>query len=69
MEVEQGKYKELFRELSIYERYGIHMMMDGKPASPMQITTAHMVKEEKNYMRDYILDEDGHISELCFYKL
>ena len=69
MGVDQDKYQELFKELSLYEEYGIPIMMDGKPASPMQITTAHMVKEEKSYMRDYILDKDGHISELCFYTL
>lgn len=69
MGVDQERYQELFKELSLYEEYGIPIMMDGKPASPMQITTAHMVKEEKSYMRDYILDNDGHISELCFYTL
>ena len=41
----------------------------GKYASPLQIATAHMVKEKTTYMRDYILDEDGHVEELCFNKV
>ena len=69
MEVEQSKYRELYEELSLYEKYGIRMTMDGQPASPMQIMTAHMVKEEKSYMRDYVLDEEGHLKELSFYRL
>lgn len=69
MEVKQSKYRELYEELTLYEKYGIHMTMDGQPASPMQIMTAHMVKEEKSYMRDYVLDEDGHLRELSFYRL
>lgn len=69
MEVDQSKYRKLYRELSLYEKYGIHMTMDGKPASPMQIAAAHMVREEKSYMRDYVLDDDGHLKELSFYRL
>ena len=40
--------------------------MNGFPASPLQIVSAHMVREESNYMRDYILDEQGMIRELDF---
>jgi hypothetical protein len=42
------------------------MQMNGFPASPLQIVSAHMVREESNYMRDYILDEQGMIRELDF---
>ena len=69
MEVKQSRYRELYKELSLYEKHGIHMTMDGKPASPLQIAAAHMVKEEKSYMRDYVLDEEGHLKELSFYHL
>ena len=37
--------------------------------SASDITAAHMVKEKSTYMRDYILDEDGHVEELCFNKV
>lgn len=62
-------YQELFAELSDYEKYGIRMTMDGESASPMQITAAHMVKEEGTYMRDYLTDEDGRIKEIRFQKV
>lgn len=69
MQEDEKAYRELFEELSEYERYGIRMCMDGESASPMQIATAHMVKERCSYMRDYILDENGHVEELCFDKV
>ena len=65
----ENKYHELFEELLKYERYGIPMKIDGIPASPLQIATAHMVQEDSVYMRDYILNEEGHVKELCFDKI
>lgn len=69
MQEDEKAYRKLFEELSEYERYGIRMRIDGESASPMQIATAHMVKEKSSYMRDYILDENGHLQELCFNKV
>ncbi|OUP50303.1 hypothetical protein [Lachnoclostridium sp. An181] len=69
METELSAYQELFAELSDYEKYGIRMTMDGVSASPMQITAAHMMKEEGTYMRDYLTDEDGRIKEIRFLKV
>lgn len=69
METELSAYQELFTELSDYEKYGIRMTMDGVSASPMQITAAHMMKEEGTYMRDYLTDEDGRIKEIRFLKV
>ena len=69
MQEDEKAYRDLFAELSEFERYGIHMRIDGKCASPLQIATAHMVKEKSTYMRDYILDENGHVEELCFNKV
>ena len=60
-------YKEFFAELEKYENEGVRMKLDDIPASPMQIVTAHMVKEESSYMRDYVWDEKGHIRELTFH--
>ena len=59
-------YKELYTELEGYEKKGISMMMNGTKASPLQIVTAHMVKEEGCYMRDYEVDSDGYIKSLMF---
>lgn len=66
MDEQEKKYQDLFTELTNYERNGVRMQMNGFPASPLQIVSAHMVREESNYMRDYILDEQGMIQELDF---
>ena len=66
MDEQEKKYQDLFTELTNYERSGVRMQMNGCPASPLQIVSAHMVREESNYMRDYILDEQGMIRELDF---
>lgn len=69
MERSEKNYEELFAELKKYERAGIRMQINGNPASPLQIVSAHMLKEENIYMRDYIMDEDGKVQELDFYKV
>lgn len=60
------KYRELYTELENYEKNGICMLMDGSKASPLQIVTAHMIREEGSYMRDYVLDPEGYIKSLVF---
>nr|WP_317283908.1 hypothetical protein [uncultured Sellimonas sp.] len=67
--MENERYQDLFAELSEYERRGIHMKMDGHPASPLQIVSACAVKEELSYMRDYITDDNGTVQEVCFVEL
>jgi len=59
-------YQELFQELTDYERNGVKINVDGTPASPMQVISAHLVREDLAYMRDYVVDEDGKLKELCF---
>ena len=63
------KYKKFFAELEMYERSGVSMRLNNYPASPMQIITAHMVREEQAYMRDYVWDEQGHVRELSFHNI
>ena len=65
----EEKYKKFFAELELYERKGVSMRLDDYPASPMQIVTAHMVREDKSYMRDYVWDEKGHVRELSFHNI
>ena len=60
------RYRDLYTELENYERNGVCMLIDGSKASPLQIVTAHMVREEGCYMRDYILDTEGYIESLTF---
>lgn len=65
----ENLYKNLFLELEMYEQSGVSMKLNNNPASPMQIVSAHMVKEDKTYMRDYVWDEKGHIKELTFHNI
>lgn len=64
-----ASYKDLYAELEQYERSGVSMKLDNYPASPMQIVSAHMVKEDNAYMRDYVWDERGHVKELTFHNI
>ena len=65
----QDIYKELYAELEKYENSGISMRLNNYPASPMQIVSAHMVREEPSYMRDYVWDERGHVREVSFHNI
>ena len=57
----------LFNELTDYERKGVGIILDGLPASPMQVVREHMIQEDAVYMRDYVMDEDGDVKELYFH--
>lgn len=35
----------------------------------MQIVQAHMMREHNEYMREYVLDEEGDIKELRFQRI
>lgn len=69
MNTENKDYQRLFSELTEYERSGVKMQINGISASPLQIVSAHMIRENSNYMRDYIMDEKGKITELDFYEI
>ena len=56
----------MFKELTGYEKRKVDLRMNGIPASPMQIVQAHMIREDIDYMRDYVLNDKGDIKELWF---
>ena len=60
-------FRSMFSELNMYEKRGVYIAMEGKPASPTQIVQAHMVSEDSGYMRDYVLNENGDLKALYFY--
>ena len=62
-------FEQLYAELEEYEREGVSMLLNDFPASPMQIVTAHMVREDNSYMRDYVWDEKGKVQELTIYTI
>lgn len=59
-------YEKLYTELEGFEKNGVGILIDGNHASPMQVVKAHMVREAGSYMRDYELDNEGHIESLSF---
>lgn len=67
--MKEETYKALYAELEEYENSGISIRLNNDPASPMQIVTAHMIMEESNYMRDYVLDDKGYVKELTFHNI
>lgn len=67
--MKEDAYKILFAELEKYENLGVSMRLNNNPASPMQIVTAHMVREDPAYMRDYVWDEKGVVRQLTFHNI
>ena len=50
---EKEEMKEMFQELTGFEKKNISLRINGVPASPMQIVQAHTMCEHQSYMRDY----------------
>ena len=67
--MKEDTYKLLYSELERYETRGVSMTLDDYPASPMQSVSAHMIREESAYMRDYEWDEAGHVRKVAFYNI
>ena len=63
---EKKDVKNLFTELNGYEKKGVYITLNGFAASPMQVVQAYILREDSNYMRDYVMNEKGDIKELCF---
>ena len=68
MSRDESVYKELFAELENYRKNGVSILMEDCKASPMQIVTACMLKEEGSYMRDYVLNPEGKHRIFGFYQ-
>lgn len=66
---EKTKYSELYKELELLEDYGINITLESSSATAFQVVQAHMIKEEGAYMRDYVLDDGGHLKEVQFNKV
>ena len=62
----EQQIRSLFTELAGYEKRGVDILLDGLPASPMQIVQAHTMREDVVYMRDYVLNDKGDVEEWCF---
>jgi hypothetical protein len=69
MNTNKYEYEQLYNELTRYEKKGVRIKMNDQTASPMQVASIHLVKEASTYMRDYILNDEGRVEELCFHSV
>ena len=60
------RYMQMRDELENEAYKGVHLLLDGEQTSPHSIASACVFNEDSDYMRDYIRDSYGHISELSF---
>lgn len=57
---------DLVEELKTYELYGIPIILEGEQSTPIKIAEACVLKDGITYMRDYVEDEKGVLSQLRF---
>lgn len=60
--------KELFQELDQYLQSGCRIYLNGKPSAPERIVAA-CLREESNYMRDFVIDDQERIRRIDFIKI
>lgn len=63
------KLEVLLLELESLQGIGITIWLEGSETSPLVASNAIMVNEENNYMRDYVMNERGKVTELRFNKI
>lgn len=54
------------KELNAYARAGMKLWLNGKPSTPSDIMHQCMIREEEEYMRDFVSDDDDHIIGIGF---
>lgn len=68
----QQKYADsgqtLLIELQNYEKQGISIWLEGLPSSSSEVSEVMCVREDTNYMRDYVFRQ-GALSQLRFDKI
>lgn len=59
---------DMFLEMVNYQDSGVELYLGDLHSTPAEISDVCSVRES-NYMRDYITDERGHLSEIRFYQV
>ena len=59
-------YESMLEVLSAYEKAGIALTLQGKPASPKELAYLCTARETECYMPDFIPDGTGKLSEIRF---
>ncbi len=57
----------LKKELSRLKKEGVYLEINGEPGSPETISKACKLAENGTYMRDYIADDKGGVTEIHFH--
>ena len=57
---------QLNKELKAYAKAGMKLWLNGKPSTPSDIMHQCMIREEEEYMRDFVSDDDDHIIGIGF---
>ena len=63
---EKEEMKEMFQELTGFEKKNISLRINGVPASPMQIVQAHTMCEHQSYMSDNEQNDKGEVKEVWY---
>ena len=58
----------LLIELQNYEKQGISIWLEGLPSNSAEVSEAMCVREDNNYMRDYVFQK-GALSQVRFDKI
>ena len=65
-EQESPAYLELKEQLTTYYRQGVRVSLNGVRMPVNRIAKICTVREEGNYMADYVMDDDGQLTEVRF---
>jgi hypothetical protein len=63
------QYQMLLGELEAYRDHSIKLVLNGKQSTPDEIAKACMVAETGCYMREYVGNDQGIVTELWFQKI
>lgn len=61
--------QQLLVELESLEHMGITIWIDGVAGDAKKVAEELSLREESNYMRDYVLNDEGDLQELRFDKI
>ena len=57
---------ELFRTLEKHASNGISLYLAGRKSTPLEVVDAVLVKEDSDYMADYVRDDDGCLVQVRY---
>ena len=64
--MEPSFFAKILRNLRDFEQQGIRFSMEGVPCTPEYIAATCFLFEEREYMREYMIDEGGIVKVINF---